>query len=237
MEHWIQQLSQSLTAVPPIVSYVLVAFVIGLESMGVPLPGEIVLIASLLVGFHQHAFSPIVLAVWAALGATIGDNIGYFVGHKWGKQLLAKLGKKHPKHFGPERIEKVEHYFQKYGVWAVFFGRFVALLRILSGPVAGTLRIKYWKFLIANLAGAIVWVTAITSLVWVLNDAAGKIISRGSWILLLLVVVIGILGWIFYKKRAAKKHHPSSPSTGHNHAGISKPVQGSSYARDVDSTQ
>jgi hypothetical protein len=71
--------------------------------------------------------------------------------------LFERLGRRFPKHFGPGHVALAKQLFTRWGVWAVFFGRFVALLRILAGPLAGALRMRYRYFLAANAAGAICW--------------------------------------------------------------------------------
>lgn len=75
-------------------------------------------------------------------------------------------GRKFPKHFGPDHVAMAEAKFDKWGMWAVFFGRFIALLRIFAGPLAGVLKMPYWKFLIANVLGGIVWAGGTTALIY-----------------------------------------------------------------------
>jgi membrane protein DedA with SNARE-associated domain len=77
-------------------------------------------------------------------------------------------------------------------VWAVFFGRFIALLRILAGPLAGALRMRYRYFLGANAAGAVCWAGGTTAVVYFLGLAAERWLSRFSWVALVLAVIVGI---------------------------------------------
>ena len=69
--------------------------------------------------------------------------------------LFERLGKRFPKHFGPGHVALAKQLFARWGVWAVFFGRFIALLRILAGPLAGALKMRYPHFLAANATGAL----------------------------------------------------------------------------------
>ena len=85
-----------------------------------------------------------------------------------------------------------ERVFTRHGVWAVFFGRFIALLRIFAGPLAGSLRMPYPRFLVANATGGIVWATGITYLIWFLGVAAEKWMSRLSWLGLVAAVLVGL---------------------------------------------
>src|SRR5699024_1706490 len=108
------------------------------ESLGMPFPGEITLISAALLSSRDSLdISPVWVAVCAAAGAIAGDSIGFGIGHRFGRPLFDWLGRKFPKHFGPKYVAFAESVFTRYGVWAVFFGRFIALLRLLAGPVAG----------------------------------------------------------------------------------------------------
>ena len=133
-----------------------------------------------------------VLGACATAGAIIGDSIGYAIGRKGGRPLLAWLGRKFPKHFGEEHIAMAERSFEKWGMWAVFFGRFVALLRIFAGPLAGVLQMPYWKFLIANVLGGILWAGGTTAVIYYVGVVAESWLKRFSWLGLVLAVLIGL---------------------------------------------
>ncbi|MFF5565194.1 DedA family protein [Streptomyces sp. NPDC012623] len=193
-----------LETVPAVSVYVLVGVVIGLESLGIPLPGEIVLVSSALLASQHGEINPYVLGACATAGAIIGDSIGYAIGRKGGRPLLARLGAKFPKHFGEAQIAMAERSFQKWGMWAVFFGRFVALLRIFAGPLAGVLHMPYWKFLIANVLGGIVWAGGTTAVIYSVGVVAEAWLKRFSWLGLLLAVLIGIVSMLVVRNRAKK---------------------------------
>ncbi|MFD0278498.1 DedA family protein [Kitasatospora sp. NPDC127111] len=192
-------------SVPSTAVYALVGLIIGLESLGIPLPGEIALVTASLMAVKGNV-SPVGVAVVAILGAIIGDSIGYSIGRKGGKPLFEKLGRKFPKHFGPSHLATAERSFQKWGMWAVFFGRFIALLRIFAGPLAGALKMPYWKFLIANVLGGVVWAGGTTLLVYKVGKSIEPWLSRFSWAGLAAAVLVGAgSAWIM-KRRAAKAH-------------------------------
>ena len=129
-----------LQTIPPIAVYLIVGGIIGLESLGIPLPGEIALVsAALLASRHTLDISPVAVGASATIGAIIGDTIGYSIGHRYGMSLFERLGNRFPKHFGPGHVALAKQLFHRWGVWAVFFGRFIALLRILAGPALGRL--------------------------------------------------------------------------------------------------
>ncbi|MER7537961.1 DedA family protein [Streptomyces sp. NPDC097704] len=193
-----------LETIPAVAVYVLVAAVIGLESLGIPLPGEIVLVSSALLASQHGHIDPYVLGACATAGAIIGDSIGYAIGRKGGRPLLAWLGGKFPKHFSEANIGLAESSFQKWGMWAVFFGRFIALLRIFAGPLAGVLKMPYWKFLIANVLGGVLWAGGTTAVIYTVGVVAEAWLKRFSWLGLVLAVLIGIASMLVVKNRAKK---------------------------------
>ncbi|MDI1463800.1 DedA family protein [Catellatospora sp. KI3] len=194
-----------LETLPPILIYLIVGLVIGTESMGIPLPGEIVLVSASLLAATTDYASPWGVAIGAAVGAIVGDSIGYAVGKRGGRPLLERLGRRFPKHLGPAQIARAETMFGRWGTWAVFFGRFVALLRILAGPMAGALRVPYRRFLVANAAGGITWAFGTTFAIYALGAVAEHWMKRFSWAALVLALVFG-LGSTWYLKRRAHKH-------------------------------
>ncbi|MFF0753970.1 DedA family protein [Streptomyces sp. NPDC004267] len=193
-----------LETIPAIAVYALVGVVIGIESLGVPLPGEIVLVSSALLASQHGHINPYVLGACATVGAIVGDSIGYAIGRKGGRPLLTKLGKRFPKHFSEANIGLAERSFEKWGMWAVFFGRFVALLRIFAGPLAGVLRMPYWKFLIANVLGGILWAGGTTAVIYTVGIVAEAWLKRFSWLGLVLAVLIGLVSMLILKNRAKK---------------------------------
>jgi len=194
-----------LTTLPPLLIFVVVGAIIMVESMGIPLPGEITLIsAALLAASPGSPVSIWGVAIGAAVGAIVGDSIGYYIGHRGGRPLLERLGRRFPRHFGPTQIARAERLFARWGVWAVFVGRFIALLRILAGPLAGALRVPYRKFLVANAAGGICWSFATAFAVYFAGSAAERYVKDSSWILLAAAAVAGLATTVYLRRRAAK---------------------------------
>ncbi|MFN8110742.1 MAG: DedA family protein [Thermoleophilia bacterium] len=184
-----------LTSIPPGLVYLLVGLIVGAESMGIPLPGETTLATAALLSVHHDVrISPWGVAIAGSAGAIIGDSIGYGVGRRWGNHLLEWLGRKFPRHASPAHILYAEDVFRRRGVFAVFFGRFVALLRIFAGPIAGALKMPYIMFLPANAAGGILWAGGTTLLIYRLGKAAEHWLSWGAWIALGLAVVLAVIG-------------------------------------------
>jgi membrane protein DedA with SNARE-associated domain len=196
VQHW-------LALLPPILIYLLVGGVIGAESLGIPVPGEITLVsASLLAANHNVDIWWVAIA--ATTGAIVGDSIGYAIGRRGGRRMLERMGRRFPRHLGPPKLAKAERAFDRWGVWAVFFGRFVALLRILAGPLAGALKVPYPRFLLANAAGGILWGCGTAFLIWGLGRAAERWLSGFSWVALLVAIACGAVTMFVFRHRAGR---------------------------------
>lgn len=203
--------NQWLEAIPPIVVYLLVGGFVMIESLGIPIPGETVLIAAaLLASQHTTGVSALWIGVAASAGAIIGDSIGYLIGRRWGHPLFGWLGRRFPSHFGPAHVAYAEKVFDRWGVYAVFFGRFIALLRIFAGPLSGALEMPYPRFLAANAAGGICWAGGLTAAIYFLGEIADTWFRRFSWIALVIAVLSGLAIGLYIKRRttkAAEKAH------------------------------
>ena len=171
-----------LQSIPPLTVYVVVGLVVGVESLGIPLPGEIVLVsAALLSSRHELAVNPIGVGTASVIGAVIGDSTGYAIGRRLGLPL-----------------------FDRWGARAVFFGRFIALLRIFAGPLAGALKMRYSRFLVANVSGAVCWAGGTTALVYYAGVAAERWLTRFSWIALVVAVVCGVIAAVLLRERVSR---------------------------------
>jgi membrane protein DedA with SNARE-associated domain len=194
-----------LQSIPPILVYLVVGGVVGIESLGIPLPGEIVLVsAALMSAHHDLAVNPIGVGAAAVVGAVVGDSIGYTIGRRFGMPLFDRLGRRFPKHFGPGHVALAEKLFNRWGVRAVFFGRFIALLRIFAGPLAGALKMPYPRFLVANVSGGICWAGGTTAAVYFAGAAAERWLQDFSWIALVVAVVCGITAAILLRERTSR---------------------------------
>ncbi|MFJ5533230.1 DedA family protein [Streptomyces sp. NPDC093261] len=193
-----------LDTVPAAAVYAVVALVIGVESLGIPLPGEIVLVSAALLSSQHSGINPIILGACACVGAVVGDSIGYAIGRKGGRPLLAWLGTRFPRHFGEGHVATAERSFERWGMWAVFFGRFVALLRIFAGPLAGVLRMPYWKFLTANFLGGVVWAGGTTAVIYYVGVVAESWLKKFSWLGLVAAVLIGLASMLVVRRKAGK---------------------------------
>jgi membrane protein DedA with SNARE-associated domain len=138
--------------------YWAIALIVGLESMGLPMPGETILVLAAIYAAADPALNIWFVIAAATLGSIIGDNTGYWIGKHYAYRLLVRYGK----HIGMSvaRIKVGQYLFRQHGGKVVFFGRFVALLRILAAFLAGMNNMPWRAFLIANAAGAVLWANA-----------------------------------------------------------------------------
>jgi membrane protein DedA with SNARE-associated domain len=135
--------------------YAAVAVVVGLESMGLPLPGETTLVLSAVYAATYSDLNIAGVIGAAALGAIVGDNVGYWIGREFGYPLLLRYGR----YVGlsETRIKLGQYLFLRHGGKVVFFGRFIAVLRVLAAFLAGVNRMEWASFLAANAAGGVLW--------------------------------------------------------------------------------
>lgn len=101
-------------------------------------------------------------------------------------------------------MAQAERAFEKWGMWAVFFGRFVALLRIFAGPLAGVLHMPYWRFLVANILGGILWAGGTTAVIYTIGIVAEPWLKGFSWVALVLALVIGLTVTLELRSRMKK---------------------------------
>jgi len=132
-----------------------VAAIVTLESMGVPLPGETVVIGAAVYAAKTHQLDIGWIIVAAIAGAVLGDNLGYAIGREIGYRLLLRYGRFI--RLTESRIKLGQYLFLRYGGRIVFFGRFVAEIRVFAALLAGINRMDWNRFLVANAAGGIVW--------------------------------------------------------------------------------
>lgn len=195
MDHW-------LTTIPPMAVYLIAGLAVGIESLGVPIPGETILVAAaILSSRHEVSVSPHGIAIAAVLGAVIGDTIGYTIGRRYGERLFTYLERRFPHHFSRDLVDYAEHIFKRWGMAAVFVGRFIALLRIFAGPLSGSLKMHYPRFLLANATGAICWAGGTTYLVYYIGTAAEQYLKNFSYVALGVAILIGLLGSTVLRRR------------------------------------
>ena len=181
--------------------YVAVFVLVILGKAGVPVPEETVLVVAGFLVWRGQLRLDLVLAV-GLVSAVIGDNIGYWVGRRFGRGALERHAHWILGH--PERLETMQGFVVRRGVMAVFVARFVPGLRFMAGPLAGALGLGVWPFLAGNVLGAAVYVPIMVGAGWALGYGFGDyveplrhIVGNVEHAMLWLVVAAAaaLLGW------------------------------------------
>lgn len=149
---------------------------VAIESFGIPVPGETALIAVGVLASQGH-YSIVTVIALAAAAAIIGDNLGFWlIGRRGGRALIARFGwvERRTQHVLP----RAEALIDRYGGRAVFFGRFVSVLRETIAWVAGLAGMSWPRFLFWNALGGIVWASGIGLLAYFGGKALADAVSR-----------------------------------------------------------
>jgi membrane protein DedA with SNARE-associated domain len=185
--------------------YLAVGGFVLLEDFGVPVPGETILIAAAVFAGSGHMHIALVILV-AVLGAVIGDNIGFAVGHFGGRPLVERFGRY--VFLTPERLDHAEEYFNKHGGKIVTIARFIEGLRQLNGFLAGIVGMHWAKFLAFNALGAVLWVCTWAGLGYLAGENIVEIYAafdRYKWYVIgALAVVVTILITRRVRRRRAR---------------------------------
>jgi membrane protein DedA with SNARE-associated domain len=182
--------------------YAVVFVGVFLENVGVPVPGETVLLAGgALAHFGQLSLPWVIVTAIAA--ATLGDNLGFYIGRRGGRVLAERYGSRVG--LSKARLAEFDRFFARHGPKTVFIARFITGLRVVCAILAGGSGMPWRTFVIFNASGAIVWCTVI--------GLCGYLLGR-SWTLLeewvgrtslvgLVVVAAALTIWIFRSRRQA----------------------------------
>jgi len=184
--------------------YWAVFFGVMLENAGLPIPGEtILLVGGYFASSRPDQFNLIRVMLTAATGAVVGDNIGFAIGHHYGRGFLLRIGRLF--FLTPKRFEYMENFFFRHGNKTILVARFITGLRVFAALLAGASRRMPWRvFLVYNVAGAILWAVVITLLGYLFGQSLPllvKWVGRTGTILLIAAIVIGIIAWRIQRHR------------------------------------
>jgi undecaprenyl-diphosphatase len=176
-------------------------FLVGLESLGVPLPGETALVtaAALAALGHLSIYAVVATAIAAAI---LGDNGGYWIGRTGGVALVRRYGRF--LHLNDAHLERARRFFERHGPKTVFFGRFIALLRTWAALLAGAGRMPYGTFMVYNALGGVCWAVMFGTLGYVFGRNLPQLeryigqASLATALLVALVVALG-LAWRWFQ--------------------------------------
>jgi membrane protein DedA with SNARE-associated domain/pimeloyl-ACP methyl ester carboxylesterase len=191
--------------------YVIIALVIAAEGVGIPLPGETALLTA--AAFAARGKLSIVGVILAStIGTVLGGSGGYWIGRTGGIVLVRRVGKWVG--LDEHSLQKAHDFFTRHGAKTVFAARFIALLRIASGLLAGAAEMPFSTFSIYNALGGFTWSLVIGVLGYEFGEHLHKLDNVvGRWALIGLgVVLVGYLVWRWARRRAAGAGAPMTPA-------------------------
>jgi membrane protein DedA with SNARE-associated domain len=190
------EIFQSLRSFVGEYGYWAVALALLCENAGIPVPGESTLLLASFLAYSEHRLHLGWIIVVATAAATLGDNLGYVLGHYGGRPLLDRY--QQVLRIKPATLLRGEELFEHYGAVAVFLARFVVGLRIFAGPLAGVLRMRWRAFAFYNFLGASVWVSTIAGAGYLFGRHWRSLIhvmQRFNIVVLIVAVMVGIYFW------------------------------------------
>ncbi len=168
-----------------------------LESAGIPLPGETILVSASIFASTTEGLDIRFVIGAAAAGAIVGDNIGFWVGRTFGQRLIARWG--YLIGLDERKLKLGQYLFMRHGGKIVFLGRFVALLRALAAILAGVNRFSPHRFFVLNAAGGIVWATVFGLGGYLFGEGIHRIAGPIGWAALALALVAAFILWRIFK--------------------------------------
>jgi len=182
--------------------YLAVFVFVGVESIGVPVPGETMLVTAAIYAGTTGRLSIFWVIVASAAGAIVGDNIGYLIGRTGGYRLLRRYGRYI--RLEEDRLRLGQYLFHKHGPKVVFFGRFISVLRIFAAFLAGVNRMHWRLFLIFNAAGGIIWSTLYGVGAYRLGQQLLRLSGRIDLVLAIIGVGVIIAAIVFLRRNEAR---------------------------------
>ena len=189
---------QQLSPVAPFLFYVVVAGIIFIETgllLGFFLPGDSLLFSAGLVAAVRDDINIVFLIFAVFLAAFVGDQVGYVIGRKVGRPYLEKHKSKRMQ----KMLARSEKFYARYGWWSVVIARYIPWVRTFVPPIAGTVKMNYYKFLSANALGAFLWGVGIT----LAGFYAGAIpwVKSVSYLIAFIFICLSlIIGFLNFKK-------------------------------------
>jgi membrane protein DedA with SNARE-associated domain len=195
-------LSDALTSLIPTYGPWIVFGVVALESAGVPLPGETILFAAALLAATTAQINIVIVVLTAAAGAIVGDGMGYLVGRRLGLPFLRRYGRYI--RLDEDRLLIGRYLFFRYGNAVVFFGRFIAVLRMFAALLAGANNMPAGRFFFFNITGGVLWACLFGFGAYALGAEVYRISGMLSVISLGLFIAAGYALSIYIRRNEAK---------------------------------
>jgi membrane-associated protein len=178
--------------------------IIGLESMGIPSPGETALVLAAILASQGK------LQIWLVIligvcSAIVGDNLGYLLGRRFGREVLVSRG---PLHKHRERaVAAGDRFFERHGPKAVFIGRWIALVRFATAWLAGINKMPFRLFFFWNALGGITWGITYGLAGYFGGTAAANVLSRAGLVGAAVIVAVLVIGYVLVKRRERRMTH------------------------------
>jgi membrane protein DedA with SNARE-associated domain len=187
-------------------SYPAVFLFVGIESTGIPFPGETMLITAAVYAGAGHLNIALVIA-FAAAGAILGDNLGYLLGRRGGRPLALKYGRY--VRVDERKLDAAERFFEAHGDKTVFIGRWIAVLRTWAAILAGLNRMHWPRFLVFNAAGGITWATFYGLLAYALGKnlpLLDRVVRIFGIVGIVLAVAFVVVIYVLYRRGMLFRH-------------------------------
>jgi membrane protein DedA with SNARE-associated domain len=186
--------------------------IIGLESLGVPSPGETALVLAAVLASQGKLQIWLVIVIGVA-SAIIGDNIGYLLGRRFGRGVLEAPGPFHKRRVEVVRVG--DRFFERHGPKAVFFARWIALVRFAAAWLAGINEMRFREFFFWNALGGISWGVTYGLVGYYAGSAAADAISSFGIYAAVAIAVAVVIGYGFLRlreRRVAERATSQPPS-------------------------
>jgi membrane protein DedA with SNARE-associated domain len=172
---------------------------VAIESIGIPFPGETMLLVAAIDAGTTHQLSIVLVILAATCGAILGDNLGFWIGREGGYRLLRRYGRYIG--FNERRVKLGLYLFRTQGGKIVFFGRFVAVLRAWAAFLAGVNRMQWSRFLLFNALGGVSWATLYGLGGYFLGEEIHRLTGPVGIVTIVLAVLIIIASLIFVRRQ------------------------------------
>ncbi|HEY7616708.1 MAG TPA: DedA family protein [Terriglobales bacterium] len=180
--------------------YWAVAMALLLENAGLPVPGETILLLASFLAFSEHRLRLSSIILVGTIAATVGDNIGFAIGHYGGRRFLTRYIR--ALHISRRLLRSGESAFQKHGAVTISFARFVAGLRVTAGPLAGVLGMPWKKFAVYNFLGAVLWVSVVSGIGYLFGRNWDKLLRVFRQLDIAIAILAGlVILWLWRRSR------------------------------------
>lgn len=180
--------------------YWAVAVALLCENAGLPVPGETALLVASFLAYSEHKLSLGWIIVIATCACTLGDNLGYALGHYGGRPLLERY--RNFFRIQDSALKRGEALFERYGPATIFLARFIFGMRVIAGPLAGVLRMRWRAFTLFNFLGAVTWVSVIATAGYLFGQHWRSLVRQVErFNVAVLIAVVAVIVYVWWRQR------------------------------------